>query len=68
MRRGGAVPGAVPAEPPAAPGAPPIEATYRVAPADVERAVERTAAQYMGDLRTVLAEVGKVYEGRIAAT
>ncbi|MDP9371944.1 MAG: sigma-70 region 4 domain-containing protein [Chloroflexota bacterium] len=46
----------------------PIEASYRVTPAEIEQAVARTSAQYMGDLRAVLAEVGKVYEGRIAAT
>ncbi|MDP9375834.1 MAG: hypothetical protein M3Q65_25965 [Chloroflexota bacterium] len=45
-----------------------IEARFRVTPAEIERAVSRTSAQYIGDLRTVLAEVGKVYEGRIAAT
>ncbi len=45
-----------------------IEAHYRVTPAAIEQAVSRPSAQYLGDLRTVLAEVGKVYEGRIAAT
>jgi len=44
-----------------------IEAAYRVTPAEIEQAVSRTSAQYMGDLRTMLAEVGKVYEGQIAA-
>ncbi len=29
--------------------------------------MSRTSAQYMGDLRTMLAEVGKVYEGQLAA-
>ena len=37
-------------------------------PAEIEQAVSRTSALYLGDLRAVLAEVGKVYEGRIAAT
>ena len=44
-----------------------IGAQYRVTPAEIERAVSRTSAQYMGDLRTMLAEVGKVYEGQLAA-
>ena len=44
-----------------------IEAGYRVTPAEIEQAVLRTSTQYMGDLRAVLAEVGKVYEGQIAA-
>ncbi len=46
----------------------PVEAQYRVTPAEVERAVERTGARYVADLRTVLAELREVYEGRIAAT
>ncbi len=29
--------------------------------------MSRTSAQYMGDLRTMLAEVSKVYEGQLAA-
>jgi hypothetical protein len=45
----------------------PLEAAYRVTPAEIEQAVSRTSAQYMGDLRTMLAEVGKVYEGQLAA-
>ncbi len=45
----------------------PLEAQYRVTPAEIERAVAATSAQYMGDLRTMLAEVGKVYEGHLAA-
>ena len=45
----------------------PVEAAYRVTPAEIEQAVSRTSAQYMGDLRAMLAEVGKVYEGQIAA-
>jgi len=49
------------------PGPEPIEAAYRVTPAAIEQAVSRTSAQYMGDLRTMLAEVGKVYEGELAA-
>jgi len=48
-------------------GPEPIEAAYRVTSAEIEQAVSRTSAQYMGDLRTMLAEVGKVYEGQIAA-
>jgi len=44
-----------------------IEATYRITPAEIEQAVARTSAQYMGDLRTMLAEVGRVYEGQLAA-
>jgi len=46
---------------------PPIEAAYRVTPAAIEQAVSRTSAQYLGDLRTMLAEVGKVYAGQLAA-
>ena len=45
----------------------PIEAAYRVTPAEIEQAVSRTGVQYMADLRTMLAEVGKVYEGQLAA-
>ncbi len=45
----------------------PVEAQYRVTPAEVERAVERTGARYVADLRTVLAELREVYEGRDAA-
>lgn len=45
----------------------PIDAAYRVTPAEIEQAVSRTSAQYMGDLRTMLAEMGKVYEGQLAA-
>jgi len=44
-----------------------IEGAYRVTPTEIEQAVSRTSAQYMGDLRTMLAEVGKVYEGQLAA-
>ncbi len=36
-------------------------------PAEIEQAVARTSAQYMGDLQTMLVEVGKVYEGQLAA-
>ena len=45
----------------------PLEGAYRVTPTEIEQAVSRTSAQYMGDLRTMLAEVGKVYEGQLAA-
>ena len=45
----------------------PVEASPQVTPAAIERAVLRTSAQYMGDLRTVLAEVGQVYAGQLAA-
>ncbi len=45
----------------------PLEASYRVTPAEIEQAVSRTSAQYMGDLRTMLTEVGKVYEGQLMA-
>jgi len=44
-----------------------IEAAYRVTPAEIEQAVSRTSAQYMGDLRAMLVEVGKVYEGQLVA-
>jgi multidrug efflux pump subunit AcrA (membrane-fusion protein) len=38
-----------------------------VTPTEIEQAVSRTSAQYMGDLRTMLAEVGKVYESQLLA-
>ncbi len=65
----GATPGAIPETAPGQSGKPskPIEAAYHVTPAAIEQAVSRTSAQYMGDLRTMLAEVGKVYEGQLAA-
>jgi len=65
----GATPGVTPETAPGQAGNPskPIEAAYRVTPAEIEQAVSRTSAQYMGDLRTMLAEVGKVYEGQLAA-
>ncbi len=59
----------IPEYPPEGTGihAEPIEAAYRVTPAEIEQAVSRTTAQYMGDLRTMLAEVGEVYAGQLAA-
>ncbi len=36
-------------------------------PAEVERAVERTGVRSVADLRTMLAELREVYEGRDAA-
>ena len=49
------------------PAGAPVEAAYRVTPAEIEQAVSRTSAQYMGDLRTMLAEVGQIYEGQLTA-
>ena len=49
------------------PGPEPIEARFRVTPAEIERAVERTGARYVADMETILARVGHVYEGQLAA-
>ena len=48
-------------------GPEPIEARFRVTPAEIERAVERTGARYLADMETILTRVGKVYEGQLAA-
>jgi len=45
----------------------PIEARFRVTPAEIERAVERTGARYLADMETILTRVGQVYEGQLAA-
>ncbi len=49
------------------PGPEPIEARFRVTPAEIERAVERTGARYLADMETILNRVGRVYEGQLAA-
>jgi hypothetical protein len=38
-----------------------------VTPTEIEQAVSRTSAQYLGDLRTMLVEVGKDYESQLLA-
>ena len=53
-------------------GAPePIEARYRVTPAEIEQAVERTSVRYIADIHTlfdrVSAEVGRLYAAQLAA-
>ncbi len=44
----------------------PIEARYRVTPAEIEQAIERTSARYVADVHTlfdrVSAEVGRLYD------
>ncbi len=49
----------------------PIEVRYRVTPAEIEQAVERTSARYVADIHTlfdrVSAEVGRLYEAQLAA-
>ncbi len=45
----------------------PVEAQYRVTPADVERAVVRTGARYAADLRAMLDGLREVYAGQVAA-
>ncbi len=53
------------------PGPEPIEAIYRVTPAEVEQAIERTGAKYVADMASlydrISTELGKVYEGQLAA-
>ena len=58
-----------PDDEPAPPSAPaePLEARFRVTPTEIERAVERTGARYLADMETILARVGQVYEGQLAA-
>lgn len=49
----------------------PIEAAYRVTPAEVEQAIERTGARYVADFAAlydrIAAEVGELYAAQIAA-
>ena len=45
----------------------PVEAQYRVTPAEVERAVARTGARYAADLRAMLDGLREVYAGQVAA-
>lgn len=40
----------------------PIEARYRVTPAEIEHAIERTGARYVADMRTLFAELDARYE------
>ncbi len=53
-----------PAERPAEPEL--IEAAYRVTPASIEQAVERTGAKYVADLQAVVDRVGARYAARLA--
>ncbi len=46
-------------------GAEPLEATYRVTPAEVERVIERTGAKYITDMQTLFDRVGQLYEARL---
>jgi hypothetical protein len=52
---------------PEQPEAEPIEATYRVTPAEIEQAVSRTAQQYAGDMATVFDRVSALYEAQLVA-
>jgi excisionase family DNA binding protein len=49
----------------------PIPAAYQVTPAEVEQAIERTGARYVADFAAlydrISAEVGRLYEGQLAA-
>jgi len=45
----------------------PIEAVYRVTPAEIEQAVERTAVTYAADMRAMFDEVGQLYRAQLAA-
>ncbi len=47
-------------------GVEPLEAVYRVMPADVERVVERTGAKYVADMRVLFEQVGQLYEAQLA--
>ena len=53
------------------PGPEPIEAAYRVAPAEIERAIERTGEKYVADFAglydRISTELGRVYEGQLTA-
>lgn len=53
------------------PGPEPFEAAYRVTPTEIERAIERTGQKYVADFTglydRISAELGKVYEGQLAA-
>ncbi len=48
-----------------------IEAAYRVTPVEIEQAIERTGQKYVTDMAAlydrISAEVGKLYEGQLAA-
>ena len=53
------------------PGPELIEANYRVSPAQIEQAIERTGQKYVTDMAAlydrVSTELGAVYEGQLAA-
>jgi len=44
-----------------------IEAQYRVTPAEIEQAIERTGDKYVTDMRAMFDEVGRLYQGQLAA-
>ncbi len=61
-----AVPGGTGSADEAVPGEP-IEAVYRVTPAEIEQAIERTGDKYVTDMRAMFDEVGRLYQGQLAA-
>jgi len=54
----GSADGAVPSEP--------IEAQYRVTPAEIEQAIERTGDKYVTDMRAMFERVDELYRERLA--
>ena len=68
LRANWAVSGAAPEMPPGLPRTPgePIEAAYRVAPEELERAIARTGEKYIGDIQTIFTQVAALYEQRLA--
>ena len=69
-RRFPEVPGEVSGEVPGG-ASEPIDAGYRVTPAEIEQAVERTGAKYVADMqtmyRTISEEYRRLYEAQLAA-
>jgi histidinol dehydrogenase len=45
----------------------PIEATYRVQPGELERAIERTGARYMADIATLFDRIEATYRDQLTA-
>lgn len=45
----------------------PVEVHYRVAPAELEQAIERTGGKYVADMQTMFDRVGRLYEAQLAA-
>jgi len=64
----GGTPETAPEIPPGLPCCPgePIEAAFRVAPEELERAIARTGEKYIGDIQTIFAQVAALYEQRLA--